>query len=324
MIAREFLPMFSVVVPTYNRERFVTSAIDSVLQQTFKDYEIIVIDDGSTDNTLQALQKYGTRTKVIRQPNSGVSAARNKGVEVARGRWIAFLDSDDEWDQNYLASQFEHIRCNPRAVAFVTNALEIHPGHRTHMHFQSSMLRKFGSRSTIGIRRPFRAIIDHPHWYLQSMVVRRDVLLTTRLFDPALAIAEDLDVITQLTLLGEFGFDKRVFVRIFRRTEELSNLASAQGSLTARESFDTVFERLNREPGLRCMERLALAKVRSANQRGLGNLLLAQADRSRARACYKQALITYPSMKSLIKYLASLCSARLVCLFGKRQRLSAT
>jgi glycosyltransferase involved in cell wall biosynthesis len=324
VILREFFPMFSVLIPTYNRARFVTSAIDSVLQQTFKDYEIIVIDDGSTDNTLQALQKYGTRTTVIRQPNSGVSAARNKGVEIARGQWVAFLDSDDEWDQNYLISQFEHIRANPDAVAFVTNALEIHPGHRAHTHFQTRMLGRFGTRSAIRIRRPFRAIIDHPHWYLQSMVVRRDVLLTTRLFDPALAIAEDLDVITQLALVGEFGFDKRVFVRIFRRTEKLSNLASAQGSLTARKSFDAVFERLDSEPALTFMERLALARVRSANQRALGNLLLAEADRKQARACYKQALMIYPSMKSLIKYVASLFSARLVYLFGKRQRLNAT
>lgn len=316
--------MFSVVIPTYNRATFITSAIDSVLQQSFKDYELIVVDDGSTDHTLQVIQKYGTQTKVVTQPNTGVSAARNKGVEIAKGRWVAFLDSDDEWDLHYLGSQFEHIRANPDAVAFVTNALEIHPGHRTHMHFQTSMLRRFGSRSRIRIKKPFRAIINHPHWYLQSIVVKRDVLLATRLFNPRLAIAEDLDVITQLALLGQFGFDKRVFVRIFRRPEELSNLAAAQGSLTARESFDTVFERLSRESVLTFTERLALAKIRSANQRALGNLLLVQADRSRARACYKQALMIYPSVKSLIKYVASLFSARLVCLFGKRQRLSAT
>jgi glycosyltransferase involved in cell wall biosynthesis len=319
----ESFPTFSVVIPTYDRATFVTKAIDSVLQQSFKGYEIIVIDDGSTDNTSEVLQRYSTRITVVRQPNSGVSVARNEGIKLAKGQWIAFLDSDDEWDQIYLASQFEHINSNPGVVAFVTNALEVHPQH-TYMHFQTSMLERFGTNSLVRITRPFRAIMDHPHWYLQSLVVRRDALLATRLFDPALAIAEDLDVITQLALLGEFGFDKRVLVNIFRRDEELSNLASARGSLTARKSFDKVFERLNRQPDLTLMERLALARVRSANQRALGNLHLGEADRKRARACYQKSLAIYPSIKSLIKYIACLLSARLLLLLVKRQRLNAT
>jgi glycosyltransferase involved in cell wall biosynthesis len=323
VIVDESFPTFSVVIPTYDRATFVAKAIDSVLLQTFEDYEVIVIDDGSTDNTSQVLQRYSTRIRVIRQPNSGVSAARNKGVKLAKGLWIAFLDSDDEWDPNYLACQLEHIRCNPGVIAFVTNAVEVHP-QDTYMHFQTSMLERFGTESLIRITRPFRPIMDHPHWYLQSMVVRRDVLLATGLFDPALTIAEDLDVIMQLALLGEFAFDKRVLVKIFRRREELSNLASARGSLTARSSFDKVFERLNRQSDLTLLERLALARVRSANQRALGNLLLAQADRKRARACYQKALAIYPSVKSLVKYIGCLLSVRLVRLLVKGQRLNAT
>jgi glycosyltransferase involved in cell wall biosynthesis len=311
-------PMFSVIIPTYNRASFVTKAVDSVLRQSFKDYEVIVVDDGSTDTTRQALQQYGNRITVFHQANSGVSAARNRGIENANGKWIAFLDSDDEWKENYLARQLEHIRSNPNVIAFITNAINIHPGGVSHTHFQNTILKRFGVRTFVRIKRPFRTIMNHPHWYLQSMVVRRDILLRSQLFDTTLTIAEDLDVIARLALEGEFGFDTEVLVKVYRRTEPISNLASARGSMQACKCFEKVFEQLRRDRPLRFVERLALAKVNSANQRELGNLRLDQADARQARAYYKQALITYPSLRSLIKYVVSLISCRFVLILVRR------
>jgi glycosyltransferase involved in cell wall biosynthesis len=86
---------FSVLIPAYNREKYVRQTIDSVLSQTFTDYEVIVIDDGSKDQTLQVLESYGTRIKVIRQPNRGAEAARNNAAALACGEYLAMLDSDD-------------------------------------------------------------------------------------------------------------------------------------------------------------------------------------------------------------------------------------
>ena len=314
-------PTFSVIIPTYNRTSFVTKAIDSVLRQSFDDYEIVVVDDGSTDKTRQALQRYGERITVLHQANSGVSAARNRGISNANGKWIAFLDSDDEWKENYLARQLEHIRSNPNVIAFITNAINIHPGSVSHTHFTNTILKRFGVRTFVRIQRPFRAIMDHlehSHWYLQSMAVRRDVLLRIGLFDTALTIAEDLDVIARLALEGEFGFNKEVLVKVYRRTEPTSNLAAARGSMQACKCFEKVFEHLRKDRRLRFMERLALRKVTSASQRDLGNLRLAQADARQARAHYKHALTTYPSLRSLIKYLVSLISSRFALLLIRR------
>lgn len=104
------MPRVSVIIPTYNRRDYVQEAIDSVLAQTFTDYEIIVIDDGSTDGTGEALRaRYGDRIHYEWQGNQGESVARNRGIELARGEYIAFLDSDDLWLPEKLEKQVAYL-----------------------------------------------------------------------------------------------------------------------------------------------------------------------------------------------------------------------
>jgi glycosyltransferase involved in cell wall biosynthesis len=91
------MPLFSVIVPTYNRLSLVVAAVESVLRQECTDYELIVVDDGSTDGTAEALAAFGDRIRVVRQANQGQSAARNAGINAATGEYVAFLDSDDMW-----------------------------------------------------------------------------------------------------------------------------------------------------------------------------------------------------------------------------------
>src|SRR5271165_7143352 len=98
-------PLISVVIPTYNYGRYVPQAVESVLAQTFKDFEIIVVDDGSTDDTPQQLEPYQDRIRVHKQANQGVSAARNAGVRLARAALVAFLDADDVWHPRKLEIQ---------------------------------------------------------------------------------------------------------------------------------------------------------------------------------------------------------------------------
>lgn len=98
----------SVIIPLYNKALFVTKALDSVLAQTFTDYECVIINDGSTDDSASIAQQWmqnkacGERFRLINQPNAGVSAARNHGIELSQGEYIAFLDADDWWEPNYL------------------------------------------------------------------------------------------------------------------------------------------------------------------------------------------------------------------------------
>lgn len=110
--------MVSVIIPTYNARQYICRAVDSALAQTYQDIEIIVVDDGSTDDTVGVLKKYGGKVRILSQKNSGPSAARNKGIREARGQYIAFLDSDDRWASEKLEKQLGVIQDDP-AVRFV-------------------------------------------------------------------------------------------------------------------------------------------------------------------------------------------------------------
>lgn len=123
-------PQISVIIPTYNRAWVLAKAIDSVLAQTFAPREIIVVDDGSTDETRELLAAYGERLRVFNQTNKGVSAARNLGIRHSRGEYIALLDSDDLWEPEKLACQAAFFTSHPRAMICQTEEIWIRKGRR--------------------------------------------------------------------------------------------------------------------------------------------------------------------------------------------------
>ncbi len=123
-------PLVSVIIPTYNRAAMVREAVESVFRQTFVDFQLIVVDDGSTDDTSEALSPFRPRLTYLYQAHRGVSAARNLGIEAALGRWIAFLDSDDLWLPEKLKAQVEFFRQNPEARVNQTEEIWIRKGRR--------------------------------------------------------------------------------------------------------------------------------------------------------------------------------------------------
>jgi glycosyltransferase involved in cell wall biosynthesis len=119
--------LVSCIVPVYNGGRYVAAAMDSILGQTYRRLELIVADDGSTDETPQMVTRYGSRAQYLRQPNAGPAAARNLGLTAARGEFVAFLDADDLWHQEKLARQIACFRTDPSldyCVAHVQNFWE--------------------------------------------------------------------------------------------------------------------------------------------------------------------------------------------------------
>jgi len=129
-------PQVSVIIPTYNRGRVIKEAIDSVLAQDYTEFELIVVDDGSTDHTSDVLDSYRNVIKVLSQKNRGVSAARNRGIAEASGKFIAFLDSDDLWLPHKLSTQVEFFNKTPDALicqteeVWIRNGLRVNPKKR--------------------------------------------------------------------------------------------------------------------------------------------------------------------------------------------------
>jgi glycosyltransferase involved in cell wall biosynthesis len=114
--------MFSIVIPLYNKEKYIKRAITSVLDQTIQDFEIIVVNDGSTDNSTNIVKSItDNRIKLINQENQGVSVARNTGIENTKNEYIAFLDADDKWEPYFLEEIRKLIEINKSAGLFATN-----------------------------------------------------------------------------------------------------------------------------------------------------------------------------------------------------------
>ena len=135
-------PLVSIIIPTFNRSEYLPRAIDSVLKQTFKDFELIVVDDGSTDKTSQLLDSFNDpRIKHEFQPNRGVSSARNRGIRNSNGIFLSFLDSDDEWMPSKLEKQLEALEDNPDYMIVHTDEMWFRNGQRIN---QKNKHRKYG------------------------------------------------------------------------------------------------------------------------------------------------------------------------------------
>ncbi len=177
-------PLVSVIIPTYNRGWIVKEAIDSVLAQDFADFELIVVDDGSTDNTFKILEEFESDIRVIRQTNRGVSAARNCGIQASVGRWIAFLDSDDLWLPQKLSLQVDFFSSHGDAMIcqteeqWIRNGVRVNPKVRHH---------KF---SGLIFERSLELCLVSP----SAVMIRKDLFHNVGLFDESLPACEDYDL----------------------------------------------------------------------------------------------------------------------------------
>jgi glycosyltransferase involved in cell wall biosynthesis len=184
MLSKPKIPQVSVIIPTYNRAWCLREAVDSVLTQNFRDFELIVVDDGSTDDTPRLLQEYGDAIRVFRQENRGVSAARNAGISVSRGALIAFLDSDDLWLQGKLARQVEFFKAHADALICQTEEIWVRNGRRVN---PGKRHRKRGGMI-------FEPSLDLCLVSPSAVMVRRELFDRVGLFDESLPACEDYDL----------------------------------------------------------------------------------------------------------------------------------
>ncbi len=209
------MPQFTIIIPTYNRCEVTKRAIDSVLAQSFTDYELILVNDGSSDDTAKLAEIYSGKLIYIEQPNRGVSAARNAGIDSANSPYIAFLDSDDQWlpsklqAQHDFCKQFPNIRIHQTLETWNRGGKRVNPRQK---HIKQS--------GNIFLPSLELCLISP-----SAVVIRRELFEEFGLFDEQLKACEDYDLWLRITAFEKVGLiDREHMIRYGGHEDQLSGL----------------------------------------------------------------------------------------------------
>ena len=216
-------PVVSVVIPTYNRVQQTIAAIESVLAQTYSHFEIIVVDDGSTDGSGEVLQRFVSQRKshcheifFFSQPNQGASVARNTGISKARGEYIAFLDSDDSWDPEKLEYQMQALEQfkNECGVCFTDARLVNNSG----MDLSSFQLHGRNYKRVMGIDQDAGKSLaaSFSGFWVSSLLVRADIARQIGGFSQEISFVEDRDFHFRLALVTSVAYVNKQLIRTDR------------------------------------------------------------------------------------------------------------
>ena len=210
-------PLVSVILPTYNRAWALKTAIDSVLFQNYPNIELIVIDDGSRDNTRKLLKDYKNQIRVLTQENAGVSAARNRGIEKSRGEFIALLDSDDSWDKRKISCQMDFFMANPEALICQTQEVWI----RNHKRVNPKIKHK--KPSGMIFEQSLNLCLVSP----SAVMMKREIFDLKGYFNEKFLVCEDYDLWLRISsTIPVFLIDKPYTIKNGGHKDQLSNLHS--------------------------------------------------------------------------------------------------
>jgi len=323
MISDEAMnPKISVVIPTYNRAAKVSKGIESALAQTFSDLEVIVVDDGSSDDTGTVLANaFGDRIRYYYQANQGASAARNKGIAEARGEWIAFLDSDDEWESDKLEWQFKALeRFGPQCGGCYTDVrLVNHTETRTFFQLGEESYRH---QEEMGVSTEALKLLVRPGGAgmvicLSSFMGRADLIQKTGGFNLKLPYSQDSEFLFRLAMLTGFSYVKRPLVRFDRSPVEERHVGvSAQWT---KPDFWLQDSQSRLEGLLRLREDLPKDVVKLIQEQlgsihsGWANWYLTTGEYGKARKSISLAMGLDPTLNIAMKWLLTWTSPRLAC-----------
>ena len=206
-------PSISIVVPTYNSARFLPTALASVLAQTSRDYEVLVVDDGSTDDTRAVVEAIGGPVKYLHQANQGPAAARNTGIEAARGGLVCFLDADDSWKPEKLAVQVEFMSRHPSVGLVFADEEEFDErGVQCASLVSTSRFHAELAAAPV-IDQAYRKLLEENFIPTSMVMVRRSCFQRTGLFDQQLRGPEDRDMWSRVAVHFPIAFVPAVLGR---------------------------------------------------------------------------------------------------------------
>lgn len=208
----------SVVIPVYNREKTIKRCIDSVVNQTYPVFEIIMVDDGSTDKTLDIVkEEYGDKITIIRQKHKGAQAARNAGIRAAQGKYIGFLDSDDEWMPNKIELQVQELQKNGDVVVCGDGYTQMDWGKNVPLVYRRTG--NIGKNSRMGVRSPLRmngisgniyeTALEKTFGDFDSLLAPKKSLVDIGYLDEKVPSFQEWDVVIRLAEKNRFVYIKK-------------------------------------------------------------------------------------------------------------------
>lgn len=210
MVNNEAKPFFSVVIPLYNKQNYVKETIETVLSQTFQNFEIVVINDGSNDDSVKVVESIqDERIRLIHQENQGVSVARNRGIKEAKAKYIAFLDADDLWLPEFLQTIYELIQKFPDAGMYATQYENIDSQGKR----KSIKLKDLPSNEYIGILpNYFKSLClgDNPTWTSAICIPKKIFIENNIWFPVGEKYGEDIHVWARIAMLFDIAYDTKV------------------------------------------------------------------------------------------------------------------
>ena len=209
------MPIVSIVIPTFNRSRYLRKAIESVLAQTFQDFEIIVMDDGSTDDTRKIASSFGSKVSYFYQTNQGSPEARNAGLRLAKGKYLGLLDCDDLFLPDWLERGMEILNRMPQ-VALVHGETEVIDSEGKLIPEETAYIRKFYEKERKEGSGYLR-ILKGNAMFPSAILFRRECLERVGFFNPAFAPREDYDWYLRLALQNQVYLLERPAVVLYRR-----------------------------------------------------------------------------------------------------------
>jgi len=271
----EYKTVVSVIMPTFNREHLISRAVGSVLNQTFRDFELIIVDDGSRDNSGEVIREFNdSRINYIRhEKNRGVAAARNTGIKAARGEYVAFLDSDDEWRPQMLYRQIKAFgEASSDAGAVYTDMINIDNNKTRSL---------YGRRAKEG--NLHKAILKGFPVYLQTIMVKKACLDQIGLFDEEFTIEEDYDFMIRLSGKFEFKYIREPLAVRHLMPDSVS-VKSMDNILNLEKLLRKHFDEINRD-----------RSILASHYFILGTFLCLLNRLSRGREYYFKAIKAYPA-----------------------------
>lgn len=213
----------TALIPAYNVEEYIRRSIDSALNQTFKPFEIIVIDDGSTDGTRNIVESYGDKVTYVYKKNGGSSSARNLGIELAKGEWIAFLDSDDQWEKIHLENFVKVIKQKPDLMWYGAPVRHIEEKTgKTLFEYNEKQNRKLVK--DLYFKDYLSALPPAGFFSSPTMIIHKKVFNKVGYFNTDLKTAEDIDMWFRIGLhLPEIGYSTIIGANVYKRANSLSH-----------------------------------------------------------------------------------------------------